>query len=525
MSFFKRRPVSEGSPARPVRRTPIRPLQRPPLLVRLWLSCIAQYLFLIALASVVGCTYYVIHKLKNEKYWASISNIVRTSLGTYQLGLDATGHRIELQYAGQPVTDVSRLPPAPFSIEKIASVQGVLSRYVALSRSANHVYLQNESAFISAFAPTDNGGFMLRLAWFPGAGDSPAEFRISASTMALLRTLHGPALQHTASSHLCSSRVFDPTQAIEITTLKSPAEPAAPATDPVKAEETLKDVRAYFHQRIAASVVAADLDRRELSEAYQPGMMRALTPAESQAIADYFSAWDARIIRQIQASCAPAEKPACTATCRPECKSDPVCKAAEKLVTLDDFFAAAARRMCDELIEVVRAETSSFWLMGRWRWLEMIWWVWFGILTQALVQHGLHLVGVLRGEIWQPGELLRTFAKFFYAPLLTLGLFFLAEYIGSTREAVEFSRNSPVTLGICLILGLFPNTAYRIIKEVTTTVFRTTLTTSGSPKAAPATTAVNLDVSHKAAGVVYNKDRLKENIATLVTAPLQIEKK
>jgi hypothetical protein len=511
MPLLNRRPASDDnpgvSPASRVRKTPIRPLKHPSLPIRLWLSCPAQYLFLIVFAAIVGCTYYITHRYKNDHYWASISNIVRSSLGTYQLGLDANGQRIELQYAGQPVTDVSRLPPAPFSIEKIASIQGVLSRYVALARSANHIYLQNESALLSAFSPTDNGGFNLRLAWFPGTGDSPAEFRLNAATMALFRTLRGPALQHTVSSHLRSSRVFDPTQVIEIDSLKSSATPLASAADDHGTEETLSEVSAYLHQRIASSVAAGDRDRHELHEAYQPGTLRALTPAESQAIADYFATWDTRIARQL-----PADQPTPTVA-----NSTPT--------TLDNFFSAASARMCDELLEVVRAETSSFWLMGRWRWLEMIWWVWFGILTQALVQHGLHLVGVLRGEIWQPGELLRTLAKFFYAPLLTLGLFFLAEYIGSTREAVEFSRNSPVTLGLCLIMGLFPNTAYRIIKEVTTTVFRTTLTTSGSPKAAPATTAVTLDVSHKADGGIYTKDRLKQNIATLVTAPLQTEKK
>jgi hypothetical protein len=446
----------------------------------------------------------------NDRYWGSISNIVRSSLGTYQLGLDATGQRMALQYAGQPVTDVSRLPPAPFSIEKIASIQGVLNRYAALAQSANLAYQQSETALLSAFTPTDGGDFALRLGWFAGAGDSAAEFRLSAATMATFRTLRGPALQQAATAHLRSSRVFDPSQGIEIAALNTSTPTEAPTdtlSGPPKTETTLSEVRAYLRQRIADAVAAGELDRRELNEAFQPGSFRALTAAEQAAISAYFASWDERIHRLLPASATPTGSPT------------------DRQSSLDVFFQKASAQMCDELIEVVRAETSSFWLMGRWRWLEMIWWVWFGILTQALVQHGLHLVGVLRGEIWQPGELLRTLAKFFYAPLLTLGLFFLAEYIGSTREAVEFSRNSPVTLGICLILGLFPNTAYRIIKEITTTVFRSTLTTSGSAKAAPATTAVNLDVTHKTAGGVYTKERLKQNIAALVTAPLQTEKK
>jgi hypothetical protein len=510
MSSSNRRPAADEPPDNRVRKAPIRPLKSPSLFLRLWLSCPAQYVFLIVFAAALGCTYYLAHRRMNDRYWGSTGNIVRSSLGTYQLGLDATGQRVELQYAGQPVTDVSRLPPAPFGIEKIASIQSVLSRYVALAQSANLAYQQNQSALLSAFTPTDQGDFALRLSWFPQAGDATAEFRLSAATLATFRTLRGPALQQAVAARLRSSRVFDPAQGIEIAALNTPAraEDSADSTaEPSKPETTLSEVRAYLRMRIADAVAAGDQERRELNEAFQPGSFRALTAEENQAVATYFSSWDERVLRLLPASGTPAGV-------TPPSHG-----------TLEGFFQKASAQMCDELIEVVRAETSSFWLMGRWRWLEMIWWVWFGILTQALVQHGLHLVGVLRGEIWQPGELLRTLAKFFYAPLLTIGLFFLAEYIGSTREAVEFSRNSPVTLGICLIMGLFPNTAYRIIKEITTTVFRTTLTTSGSARAAPATTAVNLDVTHKAAGGVYTRERLKQNISALVTAPLQTEKK
>ncbi|MGC4071590.1 MAG: hypothetical protein QM760_03600 [Nibricoccus sp.] len=239
-----------------------------------------------------------------------------------------------------------------------------------------------------------------------------------------------------------------------------------------------------------------------MRDIYQPGTLRELSEAEKKAVAAYFAGWDQRVVEQLGVQLKDNET-----------------------ASLPKAIKLANKALTNELTAIVRAETSSFWLMGRWRWLEMIWWVWFGILTQALVQHGLRLVGIMEGQIWQPGELLRTFAKFFYAPLLALSLFFLAEFIGSAKEAVEFSRNSPATLGICLILGLFPNTAYRIIKEVSTTVFRSNLTTSSPPMAAPSTAVVNIDVTHKASGGVYTLDRLKENVAAHITAPLQPQKK
>ncbi|MGC4071591.1 MAG: hypothetical protein QM760_03605 [Nibricoccus sp.] len=211
MSSENSEPV-ETPREKPVRRpaagTPRKTTLRPPSwFMRLWLSCVAQYLFLITVAGVIGFSYFAGHRYWNDEYWSSISKIVNSCLGVYQIAPDSTGRRIELQHAGQPITSVAALPPAPFGIEKIAGVQAVLNRYATLARSTDLIYAQNEARFLGAFTAGERGVWILRVSWFPTLNGSRAEFHIDASDMSRLRGLKGPELQHFAASFLGRSRL------------------------------------------------------------------------------------------------------------------------------------------------------------------------------------------------------------------------------------------------------------------------------------------------------------------------------
>ncbi len=149
-------------------------------------------------------------------------------------------------------------------------------------------------------------------------------------------------------------------------------------------------------------------------------------------------------------------------------------------VVLSSAISCANQRLHGELQHISEKEVGFFWIIGAYRWLELALWTCFGVFTHNLYWIGMYCAGK-REDVenpWNPNNTPRDFARLLYAPLLTIALFMIAEYAGFTREASELNRSTLVPLGIAFILGLFPNTAYRIISRIPTTLFQKEVTSA-----------------------------------------------
>ena len=65
---------------------------------------------------------------------------------------------------------------------------------------------------------------------------------------------------------------------------------------------------------------------------------------------------------------------------------------------------------------------------------------------------------------------------------------------------------------------------FRILRDLTTTVFRTDLTAGDTKKATAAQKTVQVDATHELPKAPYHLDRLKQNVVEIITAPLQSDK-
>jgi hypothetical protein len=173
-----------------------------------------------------------------------------------------------------------------------------------------------------------------------------------------------------------------------------------------------------------------------------------------------------------------------------------------------------------ELLSNLRQETRPMWLFGRYRWLEILFWVWFGVLTHSIITVGLYVVGA-KEEMWQPSELLRIFSRFVYAPILVAALFFLGDMLGANAAVLDLGRNTWATLGIAFTLGMFPTTIYRLLHQFLTTVFRTELTTTSAPAPTPSVVKAIVKRPDPATKTPYTVSDLKKNLTEIVVAPLK----
>lgn len=151
---------------------------------------------------------------------------------------------------------------------------------------------------------------------------------------------------------------------------------------------------------------------------------------------------------------------------RPDC--DPAIVAAERVRLRN-------ANLTDGLRGLALAELSGFWFFGHWRWFEVIFWTWAGVLTQTLVNYGAFMVGAHpRGDEWEPMESLRNLSKLFYAPLLSIVVIWTLVQTSILDTATIDGNHLALTVALAFVLGLFPNIAYRIARDVARAVFQET---------------------------------------------------
>ena len=440
----------------------------------LYLSVSGQFLTLLLLVALVVWAYFKAHDHYENCYWDSIEPTAREGFASYGVGLDAKGEFYELQYDGEPLAPGDISVRSMFGLERSASIRGILNRYRGAAAAANHSLNENETVFRGCFVENRTTGFTAPLSAF-GGPPGLVELRISQPAFARLEDLRGERLRRTAAALLLSQDGFDGALSGTLThPPKTPAEGNLP-------EKIVQDA---VQEGILLTNGVITGSRRPLNE-----------KDERAAIQRYFADW-ASDAKEGLATALPANQ---------QDLSDAILPKLNESLTKD-------------LLKVAKVENGDLWLVGKFRWLEIIFWTWFGVFTQSLVQHGIALVGGRRDEVWQPRENLRTVAKMFYGPALIVALFFLRDYLTAGTESLEFAYNTPATLGIAFILGMFPTTAYRLLRQVTTTVFRSDLTGSEKRKIVPRNATVKIVANHREPGGVYRLDTLKQNVGNLYTS-------
>lgn len=143
----------------------------------------------------------------------------------------------------------------------------------------------------------------------------------------------------------------------------------------------------------------------------------------------------------------------------------------EASVADGSFGPAVARELTKKLHgrlkAIIAMDSCCFWLFGCWRWLEIVAWCWFGVIGQALIGLGLFAMGWMDpGKVWKPRVYWLTLAQLAYVPLTALGIFWLWNYATAGEAPIDAGRSSPVILGYALILGLFPDLAYNLLRVV-----------------------------------------------------------
>lgn len=470
---------------------------------RVYFNRVGQYLLLLVLTAVVSGTYLWTHRQQSplgHLYTADIEEIASRSFNGFRLRLSPDRQAVQLTQDGQPISGPNGPSSAPFGLEKTASFRGAIARHAHLADLINADYADRRNSWRALFADAGNVVTAPVVGFFTETQPTLREFRLPRSVFSLWSEKQGPAFESGLLQSLQSAVVFDPatrpgpvaSTAISSTTAVAPSEGTAVSPDSTAlsfTEKRLSDVTSRLtalEERLSARWPTIELTVLPAGD---------YTRLQEQVIHRNRELW----LSLLGETPPPPAQP-----------------------SLQSLLDRLNRDFSAELTAVVRTETRPMWVAGRLRWMEVVFWVWFGVLSYSLIDHGLYLVGQRRGEIWQPGELLRTVSKLFYAPALAISLFFLAEFIGASAEAGELGRNSLVTLGIAFILGLFPTSAFRIIRDLSTRLFREDLQGGRDPVPVPAKAVVPIDASHRQAGAEtpYTLAQLQQNVARLATAPL-----
>lgn len=450
----------------------------PRSLRKLWLSCAWQFIGLLVLAVLVALVYWRSHCLHKDDYQTSVTKLTAASLQSFRLRLSESNSEIELAQDGKAVRDVGALAAAPFGLEKQASFKGTLNKYLAVAKGLTAAFRSRRDDLLAQFQ-TEHGG-ALRSLPMSAVGvvstNSNWRWRFSDLEYQALAARKNVDFWLNLQRTLPSKGCFAPQMTTEII--------------------VTGDGKPDAKQPLVERIIGQSLAEGMLMAKQSPGKDELPVPAEAKA---QMQAYFATALREIAASAAVTNSP----------------------TTVEQLLNTKSENLNCELSEVVQGELGGLWLLGYYRWFEIIFWVWFGVMTNGLIIHGYFLVGANRGSIYEPRESLRVLAKLFYAPLLALALFFLATFISAGQEAIALGSSSPVQLGFAFVLGLFPNQAYQLLKDLATRWFSEKIRAGATRKAEPKPIAAKIATGDEVTGSKPNIERLKNNVVNIATACLE----
>lgn len=453
-------------------------MDKPRLGYRLYQSRRVHFVAFIIIGVILAVSYVFIHKEKWPSYWHGISPTAEKAFSVFNIRLDPDGEYLVLCRGNTPIEDVTNMDSIPFGLEQMASIQGVLADQKNLADSANTIYKVHKQRFLAAFYRSQES--MRTVMSTQGVTNSLDELSISLDNFRTLENANGEMFIQKRTSILNGIVVVSPPE-LNI--------PKANQSGLSRVEE------------IKQTVLNVSSSRPDQLGVKEPG--RGRTSKERNAMTASFADLYHQL-HNVLSNSGPDDDAAPLAT--------------YDLLTV---LRHANKQMSVRLLETVKVETRPFWLIGHYRWYEIICWVWFGVMTHSIIGLGTLLVAHDRKKIWHPSESYRVLAKLVYAPVLVIVMFFLASLLNVEAAALAFGRNSWATLGIAFTLGMFPNTVYRLLRQFLFTLFRNELTQTKRESGQLKTVAVKINAVHKQPDEVYSLDALKENLFEITTAPIK----
>lgn len=123
-------------------------------------------------------------------------------------------------------------------------------------------------------------------------------------------------------------------------------------------------------------------------------------------------------------------------------------------------------KLTNEIVEIAQKEVfDCFWMFGCLRWFEIVFWVWFGVVTKMLYGYGQFAVGLRRKSVFEPNETQWAIARFVFAPLLALVFFWITSLTNLVEFGFDLSQPSMATLAFAFLMGMFPDDIYNVVSK------------------------------------------------------------
>lgn len=176
--------------------------------------------------------------------------------------------------------------------------------------------------------------------------------------------------------------------------------------------------------------------------------------------------------------------------------------------------------LAEDIVKLAEAEVfGCFWLFGCLRWVEVVFWVWFGIVTKMLYGYGRFAVGREKKRVFEPNETYWALGRFVFAPLLAFVFFWLATLTNLVDFGLDLRKPTMATLAVAFLIGMFPDDIYTLV----TTLFHRLLkgtTEDDRPSPARRSVEVAADVAETAPSLLAGLKNRVQAVVAGVVAPV-----
>jgi len=175
------------------------------------------------------------------------------------------------------------------------------------------------------------------------------------------------------------------------------------------------------------------------------------------------------------------------------------------------------------LYAVTLSETGFLWFFGAWKWWEIVWWTWFGVLAMAIFQISNHVVfgHGFEGRWFDSREGLRVIGRLFYAPLLAVVFFWLALATKLVDESSVLASNTFGSLAAAFLIGMIPNHLMRLLLKTAQAMLHVGQNPERPDHGAPPPRAVVPRTPMPPEGTVPTLSDLRLRLTGIATKPLE----
>lgn len=379
---------------------------------------------------------------KITNYWFDARPLIKDAIGIFQIKEDPNSHLFTIfqesrPWDGTPVQDKE----VTLGIEKLPSVRGLIANYQGRLDTYNAGIRDRVQSVLSS------------MKWMESDSGAGIDLSIFRSTKNDGEEFRGTAFITQADFDSIKAR---PPNAQTSRDLKGALENCEAI------DYTKKSVQSWKLTGVAETVDMVDRSKLGLKVVEQEAPLYALeldkkgnlpTPARS-AIQHYFSP-DYLLNRY---------------------RSDVAKALNNKTEELDKVgIPELQSALHNELLIAAKGELGFFWLFGHWRWYEIMWWTWFGVLTNSLIYLGIYLVRRgPRGTIWDPRETLKNLSALFYAPIMSIAIIWGLTQTNLLGKNAFTTGDAAVAVFVAFVLGTFPGIPHKLLTTIAKTLFKDT---------------------------------------------------